>query len=209
MLIGTKPIPASDWAASDRPGQNISIYKQVVDEQRNTKWAYFFAASGINICLLLQIAVATSLTVLGASGGPHSAITSLGAINTTIAGILTYLKGQGLPNRLHQYRYALAKLRQYIDSRERDFKQPDCKLDVLMEVEVIRQMYAAVRQTAEDNYPDAYINRTTAPSTTIPTQLHSTAAAAAPPQTAIDRPSGSGPPDNGGDGPSNTPGRGA
>jgi hypothetical protein len=149
MLIGTKPIPASDWAASDRPGQNISIYKQVVDEQRNTKWAYFSPRPASTS----PSSPNRRRDVIDGSGRirrPHSAITSLGAINTTIAGILTYLKGQGLPNRLHQYRYALAKLRQYIDSRERDFKQPDCKLDVLMEVEVIRQMYAAVRQTAED-----------------------------------------------------------
>ena len=89
----------------------------------------------------------------GAAKGPSAAVTFLGALNTVVAGILTYLKGQGLPGRLEQYLHLLRTLREHIEEREREFAEPDCALDVDEVVQSIVQMYKEVRQTAEDNAP--------------------------------------------------------
>lgn len=57
----------------------------------------------INACYFLQIIVAAALTAMGAAGTSSQAITAFGAINTIIAGFLTFLKGSGLPGRLKYY----------------------------------------------------------------------------------------------------------
>ena len=114
-------------------------------------------ATIIEASFLSQIVVAATLTALGAADASHIAITVLGSVNTVIAGIQTYLKGQGLPNRLRQYEFGLRKLREYIEDRERDFSQADCTLNVDHEIADIAAMYKAVRQTAEDNTPDNYL----------------------------------------------------
>lgn len=102
---------------------------------------------------MLQIIVGAALTALGAAKGPPAVVTLLGAINTIVAGILTYLKGQGLPTRLEQYLHLLRTLREHIEEREREFTEPDCSLDVDEVIQSIVQMYKEVRQTAEDNAP--------------------------------------------------------
>lgn len=111
----------------------------------------------INVSFLGQIIVAAAITALSAANGSHMAITILGSVNTVVAGIQTYLKGQGLPNRIKQYQFGLRKLREYIEDRERDFSHEDCKLNVDQVISEVSAMYQAVRQTAEDNTPDTYL----------------------------------------------------
>ena len=111
----------------------------------------------INVSFLGQIVVAAAITALSAANGSHLAITILGSVNTVIAGVQTYLKGQGLPNRIKQYQFGLRKLREYIEDRERDFSHEGCKLNVDQVIAEVSAMYQAVRQTAEDNTPDTYL----------------------------------------------------
>ena len=140
-----------------RPAKNVGIYSRVVSEERKTQIQYYIMASIIEASFLSQIVVAATLTALGAADASYIAITVLGSVNTVIAGIQTYLKGQGLPNRLRQYEFGLRKLREYIEDRERDFSHADCTLNVDHEIADIAAMYKAVRQTAEDNTPDNYL----------------------------------------------------
>lgn len=79
-----------------------------------------------------------------------------GAINTIIAGFLTYLKGSGLPNRIKYYQHEWAKVREYIEQRERDLA---CgrMFDVMAEVETIRQMYESVKADIEFSQPDRFV----------------------------------------------------
>ena len=142
---------------SSRPAQNLGVYTRIVSEERKTHYQYYFMATLVNASTLLQTVVAAALTALGASSSSHIAITILGAVNTVIAGLQTYLKGQGLPNRLRQYQFGLRKLREYIEDRERDFSLDDCTLDVDFVIKDVVAMYKAVRQTAEDNTPDTYL----------------------------------------------------
>lgn len=140
-----------------RPAKNVGIYSRVVSEERKARLQYYVMATVIEASFLSQIVVAATLTALGAADASHIAITVLGSVNTVIAGIQTYLKGQGLPNRLRQYEFGLRKLREYIEDRERDFSHADCTLNVDHEIADIAAMYKAVRQTAEDNTPDNYL----------------------------------------------------
>ena len=140
-----------------RPAKNIGIYSRVVSEEKKTQIQYYLMATIIEASFLSQIVVAATLTALGAADASYIAITVLGSVNTVIAGIQTYLKGQGLPNRLRQYEFGLRKLREYIEDRERDFSDANCPLNVDHEIADIAAMYKAVRQTAEDNTPDNYL----------------------------------------------------
>ncbi|KAL8707952.1 MAG: hypothetical protein Q9220_007095 [cf. Caloplaca sp. 1 TL-2023] len=136
-----------------RPAPNHGIYQRTVDEERKVKFQFDVSKYIVNSGGMLQIVVGAALTALGAAAGPSAAVTILGALNTVIAGLLTYLKGQGLPTRLEQYLHLLRTLREHIEEREREFLEPDCPLDVDEEIQRIARMYQEVRQTAEDNAP--------------------------------------------------------
>lgn len=136
-----------------RPAPNPGIYKRTVDEESKAHSGYILTTYVVNTFFLLQIIVGAALTALGAAGGPAAAVTILGAVNTIVAGILTYLKGQGLPARLEQSLHLLRTLREHIEEREREFLEPDCPLDVDEVIQSIVQMYKEVRQTAADNAP--------------------------------------------------------
>lgn len=136
-----------------RPAANEGIYKRTVDEEAKVKVQYNISNYVVNVGGMLQIVVGAALTALGAAHGPPAAVTILGAVNTIIAGMLTYLKGQGLPMRLEQYLHLLRTLREHIEERERELLEPDSPLDVDEEVQRIAKMYQEIRQTAEDNAP--------------------------------------------------------
>lgn len=98
------------------------------------------------------------LTALGAANGSHFIITGVGAANTVVAGLLSFTKGQGLPNKLMQYQNTMRKVREYIEQRERDFARLDCGLDLDAEIAGIVEMYERARRNDEANDPDAYHN---------------------------------------------------
>lgn len=147
-ILGINAIPPT----ADRPAVNIGTYKRIVDAELKARIQYYTTASIINTGLLAQIVIAAALTALGASNGSRIAITILGAANTIIAGGMTYLKGQGLPERILTYANGLRKVRELLEERERQFMRPDCTLDVDQETRNIVRMYEAVRQKAEDSY---------------------------------------------------------
>ena len=93
-----------------RPTPNTGIYATVVDKEIKSKKSYKYFSLLINSCLGLQILVAAALTALGASNGSHATVTVFGAINTAIAGFLTYLNGSGLPNRLKYFQHEWGKV---------------------------------------------------------------------------------------------------
>lgn len=144
--VGITDVLESGTRTSKRKASNIGLYNRIAIEEREAKWQYISCALLINTCLLAQIVLASALTALGAGSGSHTQITILGAANTVIAALLTFTKGQGLPNRLRQYQCSLRKVREYIEQRERDFAQLDCKLDLNGEIRVIKGMYEDARQ---------------------------------------------------------------
>ncbi|KAJ4315895.1 hypothetical protein N0V94_005723 [Neodidymelliopsis sp. IMI 364377] len=141
-----------------RAAPNLGIYNRVCHREAEAKRGYKFASVLINSCLGLQVIVAAALTAMGAANTNHVSITAFGAINTVIAGILTYLKGSGLPNRIRWYENEWKKVREYIEQRERDFSRPNCQLDVQEVVQIVEAMYEEVKADIQNNTPEAYIS---------------------------------------------------
>ncbi|EEP80757.1 conserved hypothetical protein [Uncinocarpus reesii 1704] len=157
VLTGIDTSPGfSTWEYFQRSATNIGIYARVVRAEKRAGFEYRLFSILINFCLGLQIIVAASLTALGAGNGPRGLVTAFGAINTVIAGFLTYLKGSGLPNRKRYYHGEWTKVRQYIEQREREFCLEGCELDLEEEVAKIDRMYEDVRAEIEANTPDNY-----------------------------------------------------
>lgn len=141
-----------------RAAPNLGIYNRVCHREAQAKRGYKLASFFINGCLGLQVIVAASLTAMGAANTNHVSITAFGAVNTVIAGILTYLKGSGLPNRIRWSENEWKKIREYIEQRERDFSRPGCRLDIHEVVQAIEAMYEEVKIDIQNNTPDAYIS---------------------------------------------------
>ncbi|KAL2015180.1 hypothetical protein VTK56DRAFT_6173 [Thermocarpiscus australiensis] len=156
--ISTSPDLAGSGAsgAHARPADNIGLYARVVHSEQVAKDSYKVMSAVINACYGLQIIVAAALTSLGAANADNKAITAFGAVNTIIAGFLTYLKGSGLPGRLKYFGNEWKKVREYIEQRERDFSHGACALDVYEVVETVRDMYEKTRRDVELNAPEGY-----------------------------------------------------
>ena len=140
----------------NRPVSNVGIYTKVVRHEKQAGREYKFFRLLINTCLGVQLIVAAALTALGAGNGPRAFVTAFGAINTVIAGFLTYLKGSGLPNRKRYYLNQWGKLRQHIEQREREFCIDGTDLDVEEEIMRIEAMYDEVMDDIEANTPESY-----------------------------------------------------
>ncbi|EFE37454.1 conserved hypothetical protein [Trichophyton verrucosum HKI 0517] len=139
-----------------RPASNVGIYTRVVNAEARYKREYRFFTLLISCCLGIQVVVAAALTALGAGNGPRVLVTIFGAVNTGIAGYLTYLKGSGLPNRKRYHQSQYAKIRQHIEQRERDFCLENCELDVHEEIRHIQHMYEEVQEDVEANTPESF-----------------------------------------------------
>ncbi|AEO63062.1 uncharacterized protein THITE_120898 [Thermothielavioides terrestris NRRL 8126] len=122
--------------------------------------SYKVFSAVINTCYFLQIIVTAALTALGAASADNKAITAFGAINTIIAGFLTFLKGSGYPARLKYYANEWKKVREFIEQRERDFTLEGCTLDVYEVVDAVREMYDSTKREIEMNTPDSYNSKT-------------------------------------------------
>ncbi|OJJ31228.1 hypothetical protein ASPWEDRAFT_176318 [Aspergillus wentii DTO 134E9] len=149
-LTGIDSVPALTIPHHNpRTAVNVGIYARVVSAEQKVAKRYRFFSILINTCLGIQIVVAAALTALGAASGPHSAVTAFGAINTIMAGILTYLKGSGLPDRLKHYQNEWRNIREYIEQREREFCLDGCLLDVQEEIQIVESMYEGVKREIE------------------------------------------------------------
>lgn len=149
--------PMTDRAASHGPrgrsAKNKGTYEELINSQRKCRVEYYTTASLINAALFSQIIIAAAVTATSASSGPRVAITVLGALNTVIAGSLTWVKGQGLPDRLLAYANELRRVREHIEDLERQYEEtPELRLDVDKEAKVIYTMYDNARKNAENAY---------------------------------------------------------
>jgi hypothetical protein len=155
-IISHPSMVHSHFASGGRPAPNLGIYARVVHNEQRAKMGYKYFSWLINGCLGLQIIVAAALTAMGAAGASRSAVTVFGAINTVIAGVLTFLKGSGLPNRLKYYQAEWKRVREFIEQRERDFGQPGCDLDLYAVVGMVENMYEEVKIDLEASTPDRF-----------------------------------------------------
>jgi len=95
------------------------------------------------------------------SGLHPRAITVLGIVNTSTAGILALLKGQGLPDRLRKDEYQMQKVRDFIDETDvrLELAGDVGEEDVERLVEQIHEKFNNARDTAEINRPSTYAHQ--------------------------------------------------
>ena len=158
--ITTAPHLGFGESASRPAANNLGLYARVVHSEQTAKDSYKVFSIVINGCYFLQIIVAAALTALGAANADNKAITAFGAINTVIAGFLTYLKGSGYPARFKYCASEWKKIREFIEHRERAFSLEGCDLDVYEVVDTVREMYDATKREIEMSTPDGYNART-------------------------------------------------
>ncbi|KAL7929237.1 hypothetical protein V8C35DRAFT_315880 [Trichoderma chlorosporum] len=141
-LTGIDTVPAlSSTGHAKRAAPNIGLYFRVVEAEQKAAKSYKIFHIIINFCLGAQIIVGAALTAIGAANGSRHAVTGLGAMGTIMAGILTYLKGSGLPDRFKVQENQWRELREHIEQRERELCLIDCTLDAQEEVFIIEEMY--------------------------------------------------------------------
>ncbi|KAI1202036.1 hypothetical protein F5X97DRAFT_251315 [Nemania serpens] len=165
LMLGIQTTPYLGFtlvsAQGTRPAANIGLYARVVHSEQKAKDSFKVFSIVINGCYFLQIVIAAALTALGAARASSGAVTAFGALNTVIAGFLTFLKGSGLPGRLKYYGNEWKKIREFIEQRERDFMRSGGRdLDVHDVVETIEKMYNNLKADIELNTPDSYTSVT-------------------------------------------------
>lgn len=139
------------------------LYKEIIDIQQWRTRQYIAVDILYYLAFGAQVVIGATLTALGPKSNVHSlAITILGVVNTSIAGVLALLKGQGLPDRLRKDEFEMRKVQDYIEEAEtrlvyaeEDFT--DAELDALLQT--IFAKYNAARDTAEMNRPDRYAHQ--------------------------------------------------
>ncbi|KJZ76444.1 hypothetical protein HIM_04173 [Hirsutella minnesotensis 3608] len=151
-LTGIDTVPAiTTTANARRVAPNVGIYPRVVRAERQAARNHHVFNMLVNGCLAVQFIVGASLTALGASGGSSMAVAAFGALNTIIAGILTYLKGSGVPERFKHMEDGFKAVREYAEQREREFCLVECLLDPFDEVQAVDDLYHNATQQWSGN----------------------------------------------------------
>lgn len=132
------------------------LYKEIID----TQGAADITDVPFDFAFGTQIVIGATLTALGPVSGLHSqAITFREIVNTSIAGVLALLKGQGLPDRLKKREYEMRKVQDFIEeTKSRLIVGGEGTLDTEELNEPLQQVlakYNAARDTAEMNRPDS------------------------------------------------------
>ncbi|KAI3329846.1 hypothetical protein F4824DRAFT_505759 [Ustulina deusta] len=164
LMLGIQTTPYLGFTVTGplgtRPAANIGLYARIVHSEQKARDSFKVFSVVINGCYFLQIVIAAALTALGAARASSGAVTAFGALNTVIAGLLTFLKGSGLPSRLKYYGNEWKKIREFIEQRERDFMRSGHNLDVYEVIETVEKMYNNLKADIELNTPDSYTSVT-------------------------------------------------
>lgn len=146
------------------PG-NAGYYRRAMDEQQSASYWFNVSSTCINLIYIIQILTAATITGLASYEVHRTVLTVLGALNTVLAGLMAYLKGQGLPNRLLRSRDQFSKVMEYAEYKERQFGHyvdmlPDLKktMDPYVEADHVRDLFIAAKKDQQENYPDTYLN---------------------------------------------------
>ncbi|KAI1761556.1 hypothetical protein GGR53DRAFT_525019 [Hypoxylon sp. FL1150] len=140
----------------------IGIYKSVLEAQSSKAVRHALLTAFLYFCYFAQIVVGAALTAIGPSSARYeTTITVLGAVNTTLAGILALIRGSGQPQRLEKDRVGFRRLQDWIEETEallavgvigRDRKE------VGLLVESAFKRYNAAKMSVENNSPDFYVS---------------------------------------------------
>lgn len=140
------------------------IYKEIISARLWRRRQYIFVEVVYYLALLANIVIGATLASLGPSSELHPrAITILGIVNSSTAGILALLKGQGLPGRLGKDEFEMRTVQDFIEETEAMLASgtledmTEKKLDDLVKEAVHR--YNVARDTTQMNKPDNYVHQ--------------------------------------------------
>ncbi|KAK2043707.1 hypothetical protein LZ31DRAFT_315943 [Colletotrichum somersetense] len=108
-----------DALESARSPAPLGIYAAAIAAHRRFRALRVAATVAVYVCHATHLVVGAALTSLGPSAGAHRvSITALGAVNTVVAGLLTWAKGRGLPDTLRRREAELRRVRDWIEETE-------------------------------------------------------------------------------------------
>ncbi|KAJ5111978.1 hypothetical protein N7532_000023 [Penicillium argentinense] len=136
------------------------LRRKLILKKRHLKVQYGLSSFVFNLLTMVQVIIGAVITALGPSAADHMvAITVLGAINTSCAGLLALLKGRGLPQRLRGSMIEISKFLNFIQETSVLLKYdksrvPENGIGPLLEESF--QRYASAEQLIEGNQPDTF-----------------------------------------------------
>lgn len=155
-LMGMRP-PKSKVENPKNLGMRNGLYARIVSkyEYINRKYRIFDVLT--YVLLVLQLLLGAAFIVLGSITGmctAHISIAILGAISTVAAGALALMKGQGLPNRLHQMRDDLHNVK--FEAEELYWDVAAGREVLYRDIRKLREDYLRVMEDGRRNHPDTW-----------------------------------------------------
>lgn len=142
-----------------------SLYYALKQEETD-QWSQYHLYNFITYtCLVSQLVIASALIVLGAIPNANDnsehriAIAILGAITGLLTGVLSLLKGQGLPMRFLQYASRLREVRTNIEFKDRILRSGAAPVTYRDVLDILDQ-YEAVLEERDMNRPDQWATQT-------------------------------------------------
>ncbi|PSN73084.1 hypothetical protein BS50DRAFT_672049 [Corynespora cassiicola Philippines] len=140
------------------PESNIGIYPNILHQERVASRQYRLYKTVQYGGLITQLLLSALLILLASvPSNHHVAIAVFGALNGVITGILALLGGQGLPNRLVQYKDGLRGLRERVEWLERELEAGMREVRY-KEVVDLREAYDGLRGDELVNRPDFWVS---------------------------------------------------
>ncbi|ESZ90710.1 hypothetical protein SBOR_8904 [Sclerotinia borealis F-4128] len=141
------------------------IYKSVLTQQHKFSLQYHLIESVYYSSLLSQLVIGGVLASFSELSQTHpQAITTLGVVNSCLAGILGILKSQGLPDRLRKDEFEMRKVQDFIEECDTRLavgwgeQMSDAEVDDL--IKEVFDRYGVARDTTEMNRPNSYAHQT-------------------------------------------------
>lgn len=166
VLMGNRPV---DLPANQEfyPPKD-TLYYRALRHRKNQGRMYAFSSAFTNTLLLAQIVLGAALTGLGATDQSRVLITTFGALNTIIAGLVAFFKSRGQPMRARMFRDDLDRVVDEIENSATmwrgisqkahgyDAIDTDESVTVRSEVARLTRLYDRAVKTNTMNDPDFY-----------------------------------------------------
>ncbi|OCK81427.1 hypothetical protein K432DRAFT_381335 [Lepidopterella palustris CBS 459.81] len=141
---------------TEDPENNIGIYENIIYEERRTLRSASFYDILANGSLIAQLIISALLILLAATPNDHHiTLAILGAFNGVITGVLSLIRGQGLPNRFLEYADGLRKVRERVEWLEKELEAGKREVRY-KEVVDLKEMYERIREDEQKNRPDTW-----------------------------------------------------
>jgi hypothetical protein len=132
------------------------MFYTISAQEKKAKRHYIMYDMLIYVCLLIQLLISAIVVILAAIATTHHiTIAILGAINGVVTGILSLVKGQGMPMRLMKYADSLRRVREEIEFLDRELRA-GARAVTMRDVIRVRHAYEIVRNDEIKNSPDVW-----------------------------------------------------